>query len=124
MGKTYRRNVLNLHNVDLKAAAEYRAKGRRRIIRGEFVRGYSYGPTSQELIDEEYKWLARYCDDRKGYESGQNKAYKNLCKKERRNSDRVNINKAMKAIDEDAYDDLQLDWHTDHHSKHHIWSVW
>lgn len=56
-------------------------------------------------------------------ESGRSQAFKSLCKKERRISNRVNINKVIKARSEDV-DGLDLDWQTDWHGKHHIWSVW
>lgn len=128
MGKTRRYNVMNHHGVNIRALAEHKLK-RWKIVdhRGGFVRGYHQIVAAEEierLIDDEMEMIVKQGDDRKWFESGANRLYKDLCKKERRVSDKRNINKVMMAIDEDAIDDLQLEWQTDHHQKHHIWSVW
>lgn len=121
MGKTYRRNSLNPHNIGLMALAEHKAKTRYRI---HGMTLYDLNENFEKAFGQEYEWIVCQGDDRKWKESHKNGYFKYLSKKERRISDRENYNEVLKAVDADAIDDLELDWQTDRHGKHYIWSVW
>jgi hypothetical protein len=82
-----------------------------------------YNVIVQETLDEvienaivEYKGYSR---DNKFYESGNNKFYKHLCKKQIRSSNRMLMTKILK-----EEDDSNFVYLNDSDGKQFIWSVW